>query len=173
MPDIIVRTNVENGSRVRASVSSNGSVTVKAGTDAVVQTSLEQGTEVKANVIEGTKVDAGVVTGAPGPQGEQGEQGIQGIQGIQGPPGPQGEQGEQGIQGIQGIQGPSGVATSGYELMDGPEYTSTYVYVGYQKVSTGAWFIYRKTRSNNLRLYASGASSYATNWTNRASLTYS
>jgi len=197
MPDIIVRTNVENGSRVVTNVSPSGNVTVRQGLDASVQTTVEEGTEVNANITPATTVHAGVAVGAPGPQGPQGPQGIQGEVGPEGPQGeigpegpegPEGPQGPQGIQGIQGIQGvpgptgptgpvgppgPSGVATSGYELMDGPEYTNTYVYVGYEHVSDGSWFIYRKTRTNNLREYANGASSYAANWTNRASLTYS
>ena len=50
------------------------------------------------------------------------------------------------------------------------EYTSTYCYVGYD--SGTSWYIYRRTRATNVREYASGASGYATNWTNRGSLTY-
>lgn len=52
------------------------------------------------------------------------------------------------------------------------ELTSTYAYAGYEKTA-GDWYIYRRTRSGNVREYATGASSYATNWTNRSSLTYS
>ena len=52
------------------------------------------------------------------------------------------------------------------------EKTATYVYVGYE-ASSGEWFIYRRTVASNTRLYATGSSDYATNWTNRASLTYS
>lgn len=62
---------------------------------------------------------------------------------------------------------------SGYELADGPEYNSSYVYVGYEHTSNGSWYIYRRTRATNLREYATGGSSYSTNWTNRAGLTYS
>lgn len=51
------------------------------------------------------------------------------------------------------------------------EYTPTYCYVGMDTGTT--WQIYRRTRSTNVREYASGASDYATNWTNRSSLTYS
>lgn len=53
------------------------------------------------------------------------------------------------------------------------ELTSTYAYVGYEHETSGVWYIYRRTRSSNTRLYASGSSSYSTNWTNRAGLSYS
>lgn len=59
-----------------------------------------------------------------------------------------------------------------YTYQNGPDYATNYVYVGYSAPS-GAWYIYRRTYSSDLRQYATGASSYATNWTNRASLTYS
>lgn len=52
-----------------------------------------------------------------------------------------------------------------------PDYDTDYVYVGYAAPS-GAWYIYRRTRATNLRQYATGVSSYSTNWTNRGSLTY-
>ena len=52
------------------------------------------------------------------------------------------------------------------------EKTGTYVYVGYENTVDGAWYIYRRTISTNLREYATGASGYATAWTNRGSLTY-
>lgn len=58
-----------------------------------------------------------------------------------------------------------------YEFQDYGK-TSTYVYVGY-KASNGAWYIYRRTISGNTRQYAEGTSDYATNWTNRESLSYS
>ena len=51
------------------------------------------------------------------------------------------------------------------------EKSGTYVYVGYEE-SGGAWYIYRRTLSDNTQGWATGASSYATNWTNRAILTY-
>ena len=68
--------------------------------------------------------------------------------------------------------GGGGGGVSGYELADGPEYNSTYVYVGYEHVSNGSWYIYRRTRATNTREYASGGSSYSTNWTGRAGLSY-
>lgn len=52
------------------------------------------------------------------------------------------------------------------------ETTSSFSYVGYE-ADQGDWYIYRRTRSNNLREYAFGATDYPTNWNNRASLTYS
>jgi hypothetical protein len=52
------------------------------------------------------------------------------------------------------------------------ELTSTYAYVGYEHATDGSWYIYRRTRSSGVREYATGASSYATNWTGRAGLTY-
>lgn len=60
---------------------------------------------------------------------------------------------------------------SGYELTDGPDYQTTYVYVGLLNAD-GSWYIYRRHNTTFLREYASGLSSYSTNWTNRASLTY-
>lgn len=57
-----------------------------------------------------------------------------------------------------------------YFLQD-QETTSTYAYVGYESADND-WYIYRRTRATNVREYATGASSYATNWTNRGSLTY-
>lgn len=58
-----------------------------------------------------------------------------------------------------------------YFLQD-QETTSTFAYVGYE-ATEGDWYIYRRTRANNLREYAFGASNYSTNWTNRAALVYS
>ncbi len=60
--------------------------------------------------------------------------------------------------------------TTGYTWQD-YEKTATYVYVGYEETG-GHWYIYRRTRATNVREYATGASSYATNWTNRGSLSY-
>lgn len=74
---------------------------------------------------------------------------------------------------IGGTGGSSSTTASPvYEYQNGPDYGATYTYVGY-KESGGAWFIYRRTLATNVRQYASGTSNYATNWTNRASLTYS
>lgn len=64
-----------------------------------------------------------------------------------------------------------GSSTTGYSWQD-YEKTGTYVYVGYESTG-GAWYIYRRTIATNARLYATGASGYATAWTNRASQTYS
>lgn len=72
---------------------------------------------------------------------------------------------------IQSGGGGADTSDSGYHLGN-EELTSSYAYVGYEHESSGAWYIYRRTRSSNARLYASGASSYATNWSNRSSLTY-
>ena len=58
------------------------------------------------------------------------------------------------------------------ERFQNEELTATYAYVGYENSIDGSWYIYRRTRATNLRQYATGASSYATNWTNRGSLTY-
>lgn len=58
--------------------------------------------------------------------------------------------------------------TDGYrltELEDG----ATYTYAGYLN-KTGAWFVMRDDGSSYR--YAKGDSSFTTNWTNRASLTY-
>ncbi len=140
--------------------------------------------------------------GATGEKGERGERGIAGYPGSQGPRGPQGFTGPAGPQGDPGAPGvgvPAGGTTgqvpakasdtdydiewvdqtgggsSGYGLADDPDYLTDpdYVYVGYEHITDGSWFIYRRTRATNVKLYASGASNYATNWTNRVSLTYS
>jgi hypothetical protein len=66
----------------------------------------------------------------------------------------------------------TGSGTNGFEYTGDYENTGTYVYIGYEH-SDGRWYIYRRTISSGARLYASGTSSYATNWTNRGSLTYS
>lgn len=59
---------------------------------------------------------------------------------------------------------------NGYLFQD-YEKTGTYVYVGYENPDA-RWYIYRRTLSDNTRLYASGSSNYSTNWTNRESLGY-
>ena len=59
---------------------------------------------------------------------------------------------------------------AGYRYQD-YEKTGTYVYVGYKNTG-GAWFISRRTIATGARLKASGSSSYSTNWTGRAGLTY-
>lgn len=73
------------------------------------------------------------------------------------------------------IDAPTGGSTSagaGFEYQDIDRGT-TYVYVGYAHPITNHWFIYRRTLNDGTREYATGTSGYATNWTNRASLTYS
>ncbi len=139
--------------------------------------------------------------GTDGEKGERGERGVAGYPGSQGPRGPQGYVGPAGPQGDPGAAGvgvpvggtagqvlskidgtdyntqwvdqTGGGASSGYTLQQPVDYTSTYAYAGFQHDTDGSWFIYRRTRATNVRLYASGISDYATNWTNRASLTYS
>jgi len=58
------------------------------------------------------------------------------------------------------------------DQLQNQELTATYAYVGYENTSDNSWYIYRRTRATNLREYATGLSSYATNWTNRGSLSY-
>ena len=58
------------------------------------------------------------------------------------------------------------------ERLQNEDRDATYAYVGYENTSDNSWYIYRRTRATNLREYATGASSYSTNWTNRGSLTY-
>lgn len=67
-------------------------------------------------------------------------------------------------------QTPGDTATN--DRLQDQELTNTYAYVGYENTSDNSWYIYRRTRATNLRQYATGASDYATNWTNRGSLTY-
>ena len=136
--------------------------------------------------------------GPKGNDGQPGEQGEKGVRGPTGYPGSPGPRGPQGYPGAAGVGVPSGGTTgqvlakdsdsdydtgwvdqtggggaSGYELINGPLYDATYVYVGYEHQTSGAWYIYRRTRATNVRLYASGSSDYATNWTDRESLIYS
>jgi len=135
--------------------------------------------------VQGAKGDKG----DQGIQGEQGEQGTQGIQGIQGETGPQGPQGNPG-EGVP-VGGTTGqIATkasdtdydvtwsdapegnSGMRFQD-EELTSTYAYSGYEHLTDGSWYIYRRTRSTNVREYATGSSGYAAAWTTRESGSYS
>lgn len=58
------------------------------------------------------------------------------------------------------------------ERLQNEDRDATYAYVGYENTSDSSWYIYRRTRATNVREYATGASSYATNWTNRGSLSY-
>ena len=50
--------------------------------------------------------------------------------------------------------------------------TDTYTYVGYENSIDNSWYIYRRTRATNTRQYATGLSSYATNWIGRVGLIY-
>ena len=139
--------------------------------------------------------------GERGLPGFAGSQGPRGPQGYTGPQGPQGEPGgsvtggsslpvsgdydfqlfydtDDGIMYIWDgsawqVVGSGAGGDSGYRLQEGPDYQDDYVYVGYEHESNGSWFIYRRTFVGNVRQYASGSSDFATNWTNRESLTYS
>lgn len=66
----------------------------------------------------------------------------------------------------------SGGSSNTNDRLQNQELTATYAYVGYEDSVDGSWYIYRRTRATNLRQYATGLSSYATNWTGRAGLTY-
>lgn len=66
----------------------------------------------------------------------------------------------------------SGGSSNTNERLQNEDRTDTYAYVGYENSNDGSWYIYRRTRATNLRQYATGASDYATNWTNRGSLSY-
>jgi hypothetical protein len=151
---------------------------------------------VPLSVIKGEKGD----TGPQGPMGYTGPTGPQGDPGPAGPKGDTGDPGPAGADGSPGATGPAGpgVASGGTtgqvlsknsntdydtEWIDPPStvngfthqndsLTSTYAYVGYEHTD-GRWYIYRRTRANNVKLYASGSTDYATNWSDRASLTYS
>lgn len=57
--------------------------------------------------------------------------------------------------------------------LEDEENNNTYAYVGNENTVDGSWFIYRRTIASNVREYATGASDYATNWTNRSGLSYS
>ena len=69
-------------------------------------------------------------------------------------------------------QDSSGGSSNTNERLQNEDRDATYAYVGYENASDSSWYIYRRTRATNVREYATGASSYATNWTNRGSLTY-
>lgn len=64
-----------------------------------------------------------------------------------------------------------GSNNNGFQYTGDSENTGTYVYIGYEHAD-GRWYIYRRTIASGDRLYASGASSYSANWTNRGSLSY-
>lgn len=66
----------------------------------------------------------------------------------------------------------SGGSSNTNERLQNEDRDATYAYVGYENTSDSSWYIYRRTRATNVREYATGASSYATNWTNRNVLIY-
>ena len=74
---------------------------------------------------------------------------------------------------VKGLTGQAVGGASGYSLALPVDYNSTYAYAGYEHISDGSWYIYRRTRATNVRQYATGSSDFATNWTGRAGLTYS
>jgi len=59
----------------------------------------------------------------------------------------------------------------GYTLADGPYYDATHAYTGFSNLA-GEWFISRRDRSTNIRLYVYGNSDYATAWDSKEGLTY-
>jgi len=61
--------------------------------------------------------------------------------------------------------------TNGFTATGDEELTGTYAYVAYSHTDN-RWFIYRRTRATNVRLYASGVNNYAANWANRSGLSY-
>lgn len=62
--------------------------------------------------------------------------------------------------------------TEGMRFVDADETGMTYYYYGYTDIRTGAWQIRRYKSDESEMRYCSGDSNYSTNWTNRASLTY-
>lgn len=58
-----------------------------------------------------------------------------------------------------------------YDIRD-IEDTGTYKYFGFGERGGTAWRIMRKELATNAFRYATGATDYATNWTNRGSQTY-
>lgn len=89
---------------------------------------------------------------------------------IKGDKGKDGDPGRSGAPG-KGTPGTGGPSASGYSIANGPDTQVDYVYVGLLNTS-GAWYIYRRNRTTDAREYAQGSSDYATNWTDRESLTY-
>ncbi len=67
-----------------------------------------------------------------------------------------------------GIQAPP---YYGYELQNGPEYTEAFAYVGFVN-DGGGWFVYRRNRLTNERLYMYGEADYAAAWADRENLNY-
>lgn len=70
---------------------------------------------------------------------------------------------------ITAINGIGGSTT--YDIRD-IEDTGTYKYFGFGERSGTSWRIMRKELATNAFRYATGATDYATNWTNRGSQTY-
>lgn len=61
--------------------------------------------------------------------------------------------------------------TDGYEITELNEDDATYNYYGFVH-KTGAWYVARETKASGSYRYSAGASSFSTNWTGRAGLTY-
>lgn len=61
--------------------------------------------------------------------------------------------------------------TSDYQIVQGPLEETTYTYIGYQN-KDGAWYIKRLHNTTYEWGYVKGASDFATNWTDRDTLTY-
>ena len=68
----------------------------------------------------------------------------------------------------EAVRGPDPLASL---MLSELEDTGTYLYAG-ELSASGAWRISRLTLATNVMRYAWGGSDYSTNWTNRASLTY-
>jgi len=66
------------------------------------------------------------------------------------------------------IQDNTNAALAGYELSGGDDNNRMYGYVK----TNGAWYIQKFDSSNDTYLYVKGNSDFATNWGNRASLSY-
>lgn len=61
---------------------------------------------------------------------------------------------------------------SEYNLLYATEYTATYNYIMRYTRGTTDWECQRETVASGLREYARGTTDLATNWANRATLTY-
>lgn len=70
-----------------------------------------------------------------------------------------------------GFGGGQSAGQNGYRFQDIDALDPDYVYVGYEH-PRGQWFIYRRDLDSGAREYATGSSSYPTNWTGRAGLPY-
>ena len=119
--------------------------------------------EIGPQGFQGTQGFQGEI-GHQGPQGHQGEIGPQGPQGEVGPIGPigpQGPQGEIGPQGLQGEVGPIGP--------QGPEgIVDDYDKFGsYEESRSGAWIIYKNTKTEPMPGYSLYELSKEDSWSQR------